>query len=1061
MRRMLPVFGLGLAALIALQVASHPVTAQIVPDPAPSPPPSLKTVKVPLPEDLGKYVIDKSAAIALGKALFWDLQTGGDGQTACASCHFQAGADTRITNQLNPGANGAFDVGMPNHTYMAGEFPFHQLADPDNRHSTRLRSKDDVSGSNGVHNSVFMDIVPGTGRDNIVGVPDGTFNVHGLNTRRVTGRNTPSTVNAIFNVRNFWDGRAARRFNGRNPFGDADVNARVLRVDDLGELEKVRLSINNASLASQAVGPPNNNTEMSADGRDWLKLGKKMLSLQPLGTQRVHPEDSALGELAITGGKGLNTTYGDMIRKAFAPQWWNSDQVVDAALDVIPGVNAPALGQSLPTDQYTLMEANFSMFWGLAIALYESTLISDDAPYDQFAEGRSNALTPQQQFGLKLFVNSSTGNCAACHAGSEFTGATFSARLDPTTKDGMIERMIMGDKRVAVYDGGFYNIGVRPTAEDVGVGANDPFGNPLSIARREARQLGSVEDAELSPPMSPDERIAADGAFKTPTLRNVELNGPYFHNGSVAKLGDVIDFYTRGGNFRDENMNDLDPDIHRVKGLIGHPHRKAALASFLRSLTDERVRWNRAPFDHPEITLQMGAPGSELSVLQDLAVAGQAQDLTTVLPATGRNGASQPVQPFLGSAVFDPTPIAAPNPVYSGMVACATDTLYVGTRFDTEGDLWSNGFLRVADRSNHRVLHGDLTAGGDIKVRGDSTVIRGSAMARGQASLYPSTGVTLEDGVAGSFVEFFAPLVLPTLPNALPGAANVTVTKLAPQTLLPGSYNNVLVKPGAKLTLLNGNYVFRSLNVQETGRLVYDENGAPDAITASGEMPILPTERTTITVVADFAVQTGAIVSSGDSERSTHLRINVLGGNKTLRFGRNVTFHGSLVAPGCRVIMADGGTLQGALFAKTVEIGDLCTIRPHHLPDGEFEPVVPVAASAVAVPSADPMSTESFLNTSASDLGLEFALKQNQPNPVRMGTVMRFALPEEREVRLEVFDIGGRMVKSLARGKFGPGLHTLTWNGVGERGNRLPSGVYLYRLVAGQDVANRKLILTN
>ena len=1061
MRRMLPAFALGLTVLIALQAISLKVTAQPPPHPAPVPPPSLKSVSVPLPQDLGKYVVDKAAAIALGKALFWDLQVGGDGQTACASCHFQAGADTRITNQLNPGANGMFDVGGPNHTYAANEFPFHQLANPDDRGSARLRSKDDVSGSNGVHNSVFVDILPGVGRDNFVGVPDGTFQVHGLNTRRVTGRNTPSTFNAIFNVRNFWDGRANRRFNGRNPFGDSDPSARMLRVNDLGELDLVRISINNASLASQAVGPPNNNTEMSAAGRDWLKLGKKMLSLQPLGTQRVHGEDSVLGELAITGGPGLNTTYADLIQKAFAPQWWKSQLLVDAALGVIPGATATSFGGSAPTDQYTLMEANFSMFWGLAIALYESTLISDDAPYDQFAEGHSNALTPQQQFGLKLFLNSSTGNCVACHAGSEFTGATFSARLDPITKDGMIERMIMGDKRVAVYDGGFYNIGVRPTFEDVGVGGSDPFGNPLSIARREARQLGSVEDAELSPPMDPNERIAADGAFKTPTLRNVELNGPYFHNGSVSKLGDVIDFYTRGGNFRDENINDLDPDIHRVKGLIGRPHRKAALASFLRSLTDERVRWNRAPFDHPEITLHLGSSGNEVSVLQDLAIAGQAQDVATLLPATGRHGASQPVQPFLGAQVFDPSPINAPNPVFSGMILCATDSVYVGTRFDTEGDIWSNGFVRVADRARARHMHGDISAGGDVRVRGDSTVIHGSVMARGQVSLYPSTGVTVEDGVAGSFVEFFAPLMMPVLPAAIPGAQNITVARLATLSLPPGRYNLVTVRPGGKLILTDGEYVFQGLNLQEASRLVYDENGAPDVPTASGEMPIRPTERTTIQIVSDFAVQTGASVSSGNAARSTHLRINVLSSNKTLRFGRLATFHGSLVAPGCRVVMADGGTLQGAIFAKTVETGDLCTLRPHVLPEDIDPLVLPVVAASATAAAPTPDGGASFLNTSASDLGLEFTLKQNQPNPFRVGTVMRFALPEAREVRLEVFDISGRMVKSIARGKFGPGLHTLVWNGLGERGTRLPSGVYLYRLAAGKDVANRKLIMMN
>ena len=399
MRKALSAFAIAILALELLSVAGR---AQLNPDIIKPDPPSLKTVPVPKPVGIENFVKDNNAAIALGKALFWDMQVGGDGMVACASCHFHAGADRRERNQLNAGANGGFDGSGLNHTLSAAEYPFHKLANPDDRGSARLLSKDDVSGSNGVHNSEFLDILPGVGRDDIVGVPDGTFNVNGLNTRRVTGRNTPSTVNAIFNVRNFWDGRANRRFNGRNPFGDSDPNARMLRVNDLGELDLVRISINNASLASQAVGPPNNNTEMSAAGRDWLKLGKKMLSLQPLGTQRVHGEDSVLGELAITGGPGLNTTYADLIQKAFAPQWWNSQLMVDAALNVIPGATATSFGGTLPTDQYTLMEANFSMFWGLAIALYESTLISDDAPYDQFAEGHSNALTPQQQLGEVL-----------------------------------------------------------------------------------------------------------------------------------------------------------------------------------------------------------------------------------------------------------------------------------------------------------------------------------------------------------------------------------------------------------------------------------------------------------------------------------------------------------------------------------------------------------------------------------------------------------------------------------------------------------------------------------
>ena len=78
----------------------------------PEVPGSLKCTPVPEPYTVDSrgnkasispsIIKDKKAAIALGKMLFWDSQVGSDG-IACASCHFQAGADNRIKNQINPG----------------------------------------------------------------------------------------------------------------------------------------------------------------------------------------------------------------------------------------------------------------------------------------------------------------------------------------------------------------------------------------------------------------------------------------------------------------------------------------------------------------------------------------------------------------------------------------------------------------------------------------------------------------------------------------------------------------------------------------------------------------------------------------------------------------------------------------------------------------------------------------------------------------------------------------------------------------------------------------------
>src|SRR5207247_4809080 len=78
------------------------------------------------PADLANYVKDRAAAVRLGKSLFWDQQAGGDGVQACASCHFNAGADVRTRNSVNPGANGAFARG-PSTTRVGTGVPLHSL----------------------------------------------------------------------------------------------------------------------------------------------------------------------------------------------------------------------------------------------------------------------------------------------------------------------------------------------------------------------------------------------------------------------------------------------------------------------------------------------------------------------------------------------------------------------------------------------------------------------------------------------------------------------------------------------------------------------------------------------------------------------------------------------------------------------------------------------------------------------------------------------------------------------------------------------------------------------
>jgi cytochrome c peroxidase len=630
----------GVCATALVATFARPVGAQEAPEPLPPLPESLKKVPVPEPRNLREFVRSKSAAIQLGKALFWDAQVGSEGRQSCASCHFHAGADDRLRNQTSPGllaGDTTFQTKRPNGALAASDFPLRKLANADDRASAVLRDSDDVISSQGVVARAFVDVVPGQPVDTGTHRDDPVFHVNGFETRRVEPRNTPTVINAVFNFRNFWDGRANHVFNGVSPFGAVDPNANVFKDGGDGTLAAVVVAIDSASLASQAVGPPLNPFEMSFDGRTWPKVGKKLLALRPLALQLVHADDSVLGVLASSrlnaSGKGLETTYARLIQAAFRPEWWRSSKVVTFSAGG-PVIGAPPKDRALTTSEYTQMEANFSLFFGLSVMLYESTLVSADSPFDRWRDGDPHALTDRQKKGLEVFMNK--GKCVNCHGGAEFTNASVRNVVNER-----LERMIMGDGRVAVYDNGFYNIGVRPTQEDVGVGGNDPFGNPFAETRRAQLGIRTFGDFRLDPPLHPNERVAVNGAFKTPGLRNVELTGPYFHNGGQATLRQVVDFYNRGADFADRNQADLDPDIQRLNLDEGE---KVALVDFLTALTDERVKYRRAPFDHPQLLVPDGHDGDETTTTDDGC--GASSDRMREVAAVGAQG-GPPLKPFL------------------------------------------------------------------------------------------------------------------------------------------------------------------------------------------------------------------------------------------------------------------------------------------------------------------------------------------------------------------------------------------------------------------------------
>jgi len=640
---------------------------------------------------------------------------------------------THLSPAGTAGLTAGGQVAAANITLLPDDFPFHKLADVHEHNADILYTTNDVWSSSGTMNGALIAVNEDGGFDDCGPADPSVFNNgHGMAARKVEPRNTPPMINAAFNFENFWDGRAKNVFNGVDPFGDRTILANPLarivvlesdrRVPLARDLRLASLGVTNSSLASQAVGPPLSDFEMSCSGRTFHDLGRKLISNRALQAQSVHPQDSVLGRFSAAGRFFL--TYKRMIQLAFDSSLWAGR----GSFEIVDNGGVAQLVKS--RTGYTQMELNFAMFFGLAIQAYEETLVSDDSPMDRHFDGRPGLpnLTPAQLRGLAVFDG--PGLCSDCHNTPVMSAAsTISMGLE-----GVIERMPMGGDNgalnpPAVYDNGFYNIGVTRTVADRGRGGTDPYGNPLSFSRQFIREMQGIPPVDVidvnfcgmeapfvaaaflpSNPASQvgfnpvdcgdgivgvqpilvgtpgavstnslnrnDRRsfvVAIDGSFKTPTIRNVGLTGPYMHDGGMKSLEEVVQFYSRAGNYRSHFLYDTldaligeqnacaqvdgpgdignstgtgllgecDPVPNQLRGsnfdpaiieLALTPAQQSDLVQFLLAATDERVACAKAPFDHPSLTIRNGA------ALVDSNGDGRADDVVSFLQAVGAGG---------------------------------------------------------------------------------------------------------------------------------------------------------------------------------------------------------------------------------------------------------------------------------------------------------------------------------------------------------------------------------------------------------------------------------------
>jgi cytochrome c peroxidase len=491
----------------------------------------------------------RNEAAALGKALFWDMQVGSDSVQACGSCHFHAGVDNRTKGQINSNTagndltsitvantiNGTADGA--NAEVTVDSFPLHKLqdpltpADPLNLNGNAiLRTTNDVLSSMGVSRFKLFGDVPvglaaflpaGSGgvrslrsdyacgdstapSPNIASCaapPDPVPVNHGF--RRVEPRHTPTFFAATMNFDNFWDGRARHDFNGGSVFGAADPQAHVMVHDpDTGDIVPTRQVIRFVSLSSLATGPALSEFEMSFAGRNWAKLGKRLLQngVTPLANQLVSTSDSLLGRYSNQGGSacsgvalvdrspgtpapgkpGLCINYRGLIKRSFYDNLWvntskhlngcytdaepfkslklqlhsnqcdpsavkipvladgavNWDNPIDPFDNYVLSVASGAAAAN-DTNQFTHMEANFSLFFGLSVHAWVGMLLPDDTPFDRFMDDNPDSFVTfgeanETALVLDLLSCQQTGGVKPCftEVGNFKRDASLIAKID-------------------------------------------------------------------------------------------------------------------------------------------------------------------------------------------------------------------------------------------------------------------------------------------------------------------------------------------------------------------------------------------------------------------------------------------------------------------------------------------------------------------------------------------------------------------------------------------------------------------------------------------------------
>jgi cytochrome c peroxidase len=257
--------------------------------------------------------------------------------------------------------------------------------------------------------------------------------------------------------------------------------------------------------------------------------------------------DGAALSTGVRGQKGTRSAPTILNRAYSLAQFWDGRSATLEEQAVVPMESPIEMGNTHQAIVATVSgiagyRAMFAKAFGsdaididrvtMAIACFERTVLSGNAPYDRYKRGIKSALSEEQVRGMAVFFDKAS--CDRCHQGANFTSNAYAN-------------------------------------EGIGTDKPDPDVGRFAVTHQPRDW----------------------GAFKIPTLRDVEHTAPYMHDGSLKTLLEVVEFYNRGGI----------PNPHldaNIRPLHLSDQQKQDLMAFLRSLSGEGWQWVKAPDRFPQ-----------------------------------------------------------------------------------------------------------------------------------------------------------------------------------------------------------------------------------------------------------------------------------------------------------------------------------------------------------------------------------------------------------------------------------------------------------------------------